>query len=227
MGALTRALDLLGEIPEPILYLLLGGGAFLENILPPVPADTFVVVGGLLSHRGSVAAWPAFGLILILNVAGALAVWWAGHRFGRGFFTGSVGRRLLRPRQLHRIQAFYRGWGGWAIFFARFLPGLRAVVPAFAGVSHLPFWRVAPPVIVASALWYGALFLAGRFAGRNLEVLERGLDGVNGVLLALAVLLGAGAFLWWVRTRREDHDDAPGGPDGEGPLESREGPSDG
>ena len=40
MGALSRALDLLGEIPEPILYLLLGGGAFLENIVPPVPADT-------------------------------------------------------------------------------------------------------------------------------------------------------------------------------------------
>lgn len=206
MGALNRALDLLGEIPEPLLYLLLGGGAFLENIVPPVPADTFVVVGGLLADRGSVAPWPALGLIFVLNVAGALAVWWAGYRYGRRFFRGSVGQRLLRPRQLQRIQGFYRGWGVWAIFFARFLPGLRAVVPGFAGVSHLPLWKVAPPIVVASALWYGALFWAGQFAGRNLDVLERRLEGVNGVLLGLAALFAGVAVLWWVRTRREEED---------------------
>ena len=204
MGALGRALDLLGQIPEPLLYLLLGGGAFLENVVPPVPADTFVVVGGLLADRGSVAGWPAFALILTSNVAGALAVWWAGYLFGRDFFRGNVGRRLLRPRQLHRVERFYRRWGGWAIFFARFLPGLRAVVPAFAGVSHLPFWRVAPPIAVASALWYGALFWAGGVAGRNLPALERRMEGANEVLLLIALALGGLAVAWWLRTRRED-----------------------
>lgn len=202
MGALTRALEILGEIPEPLLYLLLGGGAFLENIVPPVPADTFVVVGGLLSNRGSVAPWPAFLLILVLNAAGALGVWWAGHRFGRDFFRGSIGRRLLLPRQLDRLEGFYRRWGGWAIFFARFLPGLRAVVPAFAGVSHLPFWRVAPAVAVASTVWYGALFWAGWVAGQNLEMLERQLEGVNGVLLVVAFLVGGAAVVWWFWSRR-------------------------
>lgn len=209
MGALS-ALELLGEIPEPLLYLLLGGGAFLENIVPPVPADTFVVVGGLLADRGSVAPWPALGLIFTANVVGALAVWWAGYRYGRRFFRGPVGKRLLRPRQLHRIEGFYRGWGVWAIFFARFLPGLRAVVPAFAGVSHLSLWKVAPPVVVASALWYGALFWAGRFAGRNLQALEGRLEGVNGILLGLAALLAGAAVLWWFRTRREEEDAATG-----------------
>ncbi|MEJ2539580.1 MAG: DedA family protein [Gemmatimonadota bacterium] len=204
MGPLSRALALLGELPDPLLYLFLGGGAFLENVVPPIPADSFVVVGGLLADQGSVSPWGAFTLILLLNVAGALVVWWAGNRFGRDFFRGPVGRRLLRPRQLRRIQKFYRNWGGWAIFAARFLPGLRAVVPAFAGVSHLPFWTVAPPVLLASTLWYGALFLAGRLAGRNLEMLERQLEGVNGVLLTLALILVGAAVVWWVRTRRDE-----------------------
>ncbi|HSM04851.1 MAG TPA: DedA family protein [Longimicrobiales bacterium] len=206
MGPVSRALDLLGALPVELLYLILGGGAFLENLVPPVPADTFVVVGGLLADRGSVDPWIAFALILVLNAAGALAVWWAGYHYGAAFFRGSVGRRLLRPRQLGRIQGFYHRHGVWAIFGARFLPGLRAVVPAFAGVSHLGFWRVAPPVVVASTLWYGSLFMAGRLAGRNLARLEGALAGVNGVLVGLAVVLGGGAVYWWIRTHREGAD---------------------
>lgn len=203
MGPVSRALELLGVLPAELLYLILGGGAFLENIVPPIPADSFVVVGGLLADRGSVDPWIAFSLILVLNAAGALAVWWAGYHYGRAFFRGPVGRRLLRPRQLRRIQGFYARWGVWAIFAARFLPGLRAVVPAFAGVSHLGFWRVAPPVVVASTLWYGTLFMAGRVAAQNLTAVEEALRGVNGVLLGIAVALGGGAVYWWAKTHRE------------------------
>ncbi len=206
MGPVSRALDLLGTLPDGLLYLILGGGAFLENVVPPIPADSFVVVGGLLADRGSVDPWIAFSLILVLNATGALAVWWAGYHYGLAFFRGPVGRRLLRPRQLRRIQGFYARWGIWAIFAARFLPGLRAVVPAFAGVSHLGFWRVAPPVVVASTLWYGTLFWAGWLAGHNLAAVEEALAGVNGVLMGVALVLGGAAGYWWLKTHREEDD---------------------
>jgi len=100
------------------------------------------------------------------------------------------------------MRDFYRRWGFPAIFVSRFLPGLRAVVPAFAGVSHQPFLPVAAPVAVASAIWYGALVWLGSAAGRNLDRIVSWVAGANRVLLAVALLVFAGLALWWYRSRR-------------------------
>ncbi|MDT8339964.1 MAG: DedA family protein [Longimicrobiales bacterium] len=198
---MSQALALLGTLPAPLLTLLLSGGAFLENLVPPIPADTFVVVGGLLAARGEVpAAWVMAG-VWTANVAGALAVYATGLRHGRTFFDVGMGRHLLDRGQLRRISAFYGRWGVTAIFLARFLPGLRAVVPAFAGVSHLPARRVVPPLLVASGIWYGVLLWLGMQAGRQLGRVEEWLAQMNLTLALVALGLGLLVGWWWMRSR--------------------------
>jgi membrane protein DedA with SNARE-associated domain len=138
----------------------------------------------------------------LLNVASALLVYALGHRHGKSFFEQGVGKRILNDHQLKRMRRFYQRFGVFAIFFTRFLPGLRAVVPAFAGVSHQAFLPVALPLALASALWYGALVWLGATAGRNLDTLLGWLDRLNLVLLGLAIVIFAGVFGWWWRSRR-------------------------
>lgn len=200
---MSAALDWLAGFPAWLVYVALGVGAGLENLIPPVPADTFVVVGGLLASRGTVHAGWALAIIWFCNVATALMVYGLGFRYGRGFFERRPGRLLLNPHQIKRIRRFYDRFGVWAIFLSRFLPGLRAVVPAFAGVSHLRVWVVAVPLAVASAIWYGALMWAGVFAGRNLARVEAWVQGTNRWLLAVTVVLVAAFSIWWWRTRRK------------------------
>ena len=121
----------------------------------------------------------------------------------RPFFQAGLGRHLLNPAQLRRLGDFYGRWGLPAIFLARFLPGLRAMVPVFAGVTHQRFLTVAFPVLVASGIWYGTLVWLGAGAGRNLPSILRWISGANRLLLvcaAVACLVGA---VWWFRTRRE------------------------
>lgn len=213
---MSEALELLDTLPGWAVYLLLAGGAAIENLVPPIPADTFVIVGGMLAARGVVDAWNAGILIGAANVAGALGVYWMGHRHGRGFFEHGVGRWVLRPGQLRRIERFYERWGTHAIFLARFLPGLRAVVPAFAGISHHGFWRTAVPIAVASILWYGGLIWAGTIAGRNLGAVEAWLAGANRTLLGVAVVLAGLIGWWWWSTR---HDERHSGSAGDAPAD--------
>lgn len=201
MGPVSQALEWLGVVPPWALVMILSAGALLENLVPPVPADTFVVVGGLLAARGEVGPWSVLGGIWVANVAGAMAVYLTGLKHGRSFFTLGAGRHILSPGQLERIARFYARWGVLAIFVARFLPGLRAVVPAFAGVAHLQPWRVAPPVVVASGIWYGVLFWVGMQANRSIPRLEEWLAGVNFSLLVAALLLASVIVVWWARTR--------------------------
>lgn len=204
---MSDALDLLAALPGWAVYLILAAGAAVENLLPPIPADTFVVVAGLLAARGVVDPLWAGLLTWGSNVVGALLVYHMGNRYGRGFFEDGAGRFVLRPGQLRRIERFYARWGTAAVFFARFLPGLRAVVPAFAGISHQGFWRTAIPVGVASGIWYGSLLWLGTVAGRNLEAVEAWFSGANRLLLAVALVLVAAIGVWWWKTRHAPHDD--------------------
>ncbi len=195
-------LAFLQDLHPAILYAVLGLGAGLENLVPPIPADTFVLLGGFLSAGGRAGAMGVFLATWGCNVASALLVFRVGARYGPSFFSEGWGRHLLNEHQLGRMRVFYARWGIYAIFFTRFLPGLRAVVPAFAGVSRLPVLPVALPLALASAVWYGALVWLGATAGRNLPAIERTLGRANGVLLALALLAGLLLALWWYRTRR-------------------------
>lgn len=200
---MDAVLAFLSGLPPAVVYALLGAGAALENLLPPVPADTFVLLGGFLAGRtAAVDAWMVFLVTWGCNVASALAVYGVGHRHGRTFFEEGLGRKVLTPPQLRRMRRFYQRWGTPAIFLARFLPGLRAVVPAFAGVSHQPFLPVAVPVALASAIWYGVLVWLGATAGRNLDTLVGWLADTNRVLLAVALAVGVAVGVWWWRSRR-------------------------
>ncbi len=195
-------LDSLTGLAPWALYGVLAGGAAVENVLPPVPADTFVLLGGFLAGRGLVDLWTVFWVVWAGNVAGALLIWWAGGRYGRPFFATGLGRRLVDAEHLGQLARSHARWGMPAIFVSRFLPGFRALVPVFAGVTHMSFWRIAPPTAVASALWYGALVWLGSQAGANLEEILGWLSRINRGLLAVSLVVLGGVGIYWYRRRR-------------------------
>jgi membrane-associated protein len=124
-----------------------------------------------------------------------------GYRYGRRLMASPWGRRFLNARQMERIETFYDKFGIAALFLTRFFPGLRSVVPIFAGLTHQRVDRVAIPMAAASALWYGTLVSVGAFAGENLEFALEALRAVNIWLVAGAVVVFAGLAVWWWQTR--------------------------
>lgn len=203
-GWLGGLLDRLAAAPEAAIYLVLGLAAALENLVPPIPADVVVLFGGVLAGRGGADVFLVFLAVWLCNVGGALLVYGFGRRHGPRFFEGGWGRLLLRPRQLVRLNDFYRRFGFGVILVSRFLPMFRAVVPVFAGVAGLGFWRTAIPMSLASAAWYGAIVYAGAAAGRNFEEIVARLESMGRWLWLAAGLLALVAGVWWWRTRADD-----------------------
>ena len=195
-------LGFLNDSSPFLIYVVLGVGAAIENIVPPIPADTFVLLGGFLAARGQASEGAVFLVTWTSNTLSALAVYAAGYRYGASFFRTRLGRYVLDPDQLQTVRRFYRRWGTMAIFFTRFLPGLRAVVPVFAGVSHQKPLLVAVPILTASAIWYGAIVWVGGLAGHNLEWIIALQSRVNLTLAALAIVLIGPIVLWWIQSRR-------------------------
>ncbi len=181
---------------------MIGTGAAIENIVPPIPADTFVLFGAFLAAAGQAEALSVFLITWLTNVCGAIGVYGLARKYGRAFFGTPAGHWLLRPHQLEEVARFYVRWGTPAIFFSRFLPAFRAVVPVFAGISNLPLRRVVVPLAGASAVWYGALIALGTLAGRRWETLVEIFGRVSGVLVWIAAIGIAIVLAWWWRTRR-------------------------
>lgn len=199
---MTEILAWMANVPRALVYLILAGGAALENVVPAVPADTFVALGGFLAGAGELdARWVAVTTWLA-NVAGAMTVYGLSRRHGPTFFDRGWGRYLMRPHQMQRLERFYDRWGLPAIFLSRFIPGVRAIVPVFAGATSQTATSVAVPIVIASAIWYGALVALGLWAGQNVQRLSEMLAGVNRSLAWVAAVIVALAVAWWLRSRR-------------------------
>jgi membrane protein DedA with SNARE-associated domain len=192
----------IADLPPLLIYLVIGVGAAIENFIPPIPADTFVLLGGFISAEGRATPWLVFLVTWLFNVAAAVAVYGLTWKHGQRFFKTKVGHWLLNPKQLEQIGKFYERWGIPAILVSRFLPAFRAAVPVFAGVTHVPLWRVLPPLAIASAAWYGALVYLGAAAGRNWDELMRFFDRFSTILLAVAAVLLVAVGVWWFRSRK-------------------------
>jgi membrane protein DedA with SNARE-associated domain len=201
---LEAFLHLVSGVPVETIYLLVGLGAAIENLFPPVPSDVAVVAGAILADRGVVDVRLVFLVAWFSNLLLALCVYVAARRFGGGIFSTRWGRWLLRPAQLERMSLFYEDYGALTILVSRFFPVFRVLVPAFAGISRLGFWRTAVPLSLASAVWYAALVVGGVLASRNVPRIVGALTAVNTTAGLLALLVALALAWLWVRSRRAD-----------------------
>ena len=171
--------------------------------MPPVPSDAAVALGAFLSSRGLTTPLGVFAVTWLSNLAGAAAVYLVARRYGRRLFATGVGRRLLAPRSLAVIEREYLRFGVAGIFISRFLPGIRAVVPPFAGLVGLSAARTLVPMGIASAIWYGGITILGTVIGTEWERISRIITGINRTLGIIAVVLIAAGLFWYLRRRRQ------------------------
>jgi membrane protein DedA with SNARE-associated domain/uncharacterized tellurite resistance protein B-like protein len=138
----------------------------------------------------------------VANLAGAAAVYFVARRYGRGLFATKLGRRLLAPRSLAVIEREYLRFGVAGIFVSRFLPGIRAVVPPFAGLVGLSPLRTLLPMALASGIWYGSITILGTLIGSNWERINQIITGINRTLGIATLLLVIVGLVWYLLRRR-------------------------
>jgi membrane protein DedA with SNARE-associated domain len=194
-------LDQLASMPVPALYAALAVVAALENVFPPVPADTVVAFGSFLAARGQGTALGVFVSTWAGNLAGAMLIYGVGRRYG----AERLERRLLGDRAAEaesRLRALYGKYGLMALFLSRFLPGVRAIVPPLAGALRVPAVRAAVAMGAASAVWYGAIsYLAFRI-GADWDQLSGTVSRYGRVAAITGSVLALLAVATWVLLRR-------------------------
>ena len=190
-----------------LAYLTLFLAALLEAVPiagSVIPGSTIILALSALVPGGElVLEW-----VLVAAIAGALlgdgTAFWIGHRTQREILSSWPMTNY--PRVVAQSEAFFRRWGALAVFFARFVPPIRAFVPVTAGalgMSPLRFYAVNIPAIL---LWAPAHVLPGVLA---VSALHRyaGIPHHTGVIKHYWMLFVVGGALvvalavWIIRRR--------------------------
>jgi membrane-associated protein len=193
---IAALIDVAGNVGYPLVFVLVG----IESTGIPVPGETALITAALAASSGRLQIeW-----VIALAAAGAIVGDNIGYLIGR-----HGGRRVLerhgrfeRQRQefLVRGDTFFKRHGNKAVFFGRWVAGLRVWASWLAGINHMPwphflFWNA-----LGGILWATSVGLAVYFAGNTAKRLITTLG--TDALIAVGVLAVIGAAAYVVRRRR-------------------------
>ena len=190
-----------------LAYLTLFLAALLEAVPvvgSVIPGSTIILALSALVPGGELRLeW-----VLAVAVAGALlgdgSAFWIGHRAQREIL--STWPMTSYPRVVAQSEAFFHRWGSLAVFFARFVPPIRAFVPMTAGalgMSPLRFYAINIPAIL---LWAPAHVLPGVLAVSALHEYagishHSGIGKYYWMLSVIGVALVVALAVWTIRRR--------------------------
>jgi membrane protein DedA with SNARE-associated domain len=148
-----------------LAYLTLFLAAFLEAVPivgSVIPGSTIILALSALVPGGDLQLpW-----VLASAIAGAMlgdgSAFWIGHRAQRQILSAWPLKNY--PGVVAKSEAFFNRWGALAVFFARFVPPIRAFVPITAGALGMPPIRFYAVNIPAILLWAPAHVLPGVLA---------------------------------------------------------------
>jgi membrane-associated protein len=183
-------------------YPVLFAGVMLENAGLPVPGETAVLVGGFLASEGGgrfLHLPVVIGVVIVGAVLGDNLGFWLGRRWARPRLQRGRGFLFLNPHTLRMAEGYFHRFGGWTIFFARFITGLRVVGALAAGTAGMPWVRFLVANASGAVLWGVTITLLGYYFGENWHLLEKWLTRGGLIALVCLVLL---AGLLWRRVRR-------------------------
>ena len=170
-----------------LVVLLLAASESIPVLGALVPGSAVIVAASALVPTGAVRLWP----LLVAAVAGAIIgdglSYWIGHRYKGAALDFRPLRRY--PALVARSEAFFERHGPKSVFLARFIPGLRAVIPLFAGILQMPPLRFYAANILSALTWGPAHVLLGVLVGASFNLFGAAAKPLGILLILLAVLI--------------------------------------
>ncbi len=175
----------------------------------PLPEDLALLAGGYLVHSG-VTRYPiTLAVSLVGVVAGDNSLFYLGRHFGTGLVRYFGINRPGTQTQIERIRGFMNRHGHRAIFYARFLAGLRALVYLTAGSFGVTPLRFAIYDLMGAMISVPIVVSIGYLFGAQLERVIHYLGGFERIIW-IAVLLSVAVYGTRLLVFSKSHDGRAG-----------------
>ena len=167
-----------------------------ETVFPPIPTEVIMPVAGVRAANGPMT----LGGVIVSGTAGAMAgnLFW--YLVARTIGVDRLKRFIARHGRwlaldwydVEKLERLFGRFGSWVVFFGRMLPTARTMISVPAGFLRMRLARFFIWSAIGTAIWSGALALAGYLLGLQFQRIENVIGPVSSAIIALIV----GAYLW-------------------------------
>ena len=183
-------LNIITSIPEiisesvknnpDIAYFVICFAMFLENIIPPIPSEIIMPLGGFFVYQGNLNFYILVIFGLIGTVLGALPWYYLGKFLNErklSNFIESKGKFLgITSKDLKRSKLWFDKYGVSLVFWGRLIPGIRTLISVPAGIELMPLKKFLVWTSLGSLIWVILLTLSGYLFGENYKMIELYID---------------------------------------------------
>jgi membrane protein DedA with SNARE-associated domain len=163
-----------------------------------IPGTALILALGAASGLGYLPLWPLILAATIGAILGDGLSYWIGHAHRDRI--AAVWPFSSRPEILQAGESFFGRYGWAGIALARFLPGVRAIVPVVAGTSGmrpLPFYAAN---VGSAIVWAPVHLVPAALAGSGIASATQLSPQGEITIVVGAVLLGM--TIWWLIRHR-------------------------
>jgi len=188
---------------SPWFYLIIFSVAVFDSVLPIVPSETLVIIGGVSAGSGSLS----IAIVILCAAGGAFVGDNLSYLIGREASDWVIKRRTRTEkgrRQMANIVEQIHERGGMLLITARFSPGGRTLLTLSCGVTVQPRKWFIGWAVVAASVWslYASLlgFVGGKsFADNHTKAFLIAFAGAFGVTI---IIEGFRATSHWLKHQK-------------------------
>jgi len=176
---------------------LIGYGAilfamFLENLIPPIPSELIMPLGGFYVSQGQLDFFPVVLAGLLGTVIGALPWYGIGKLVNEERLEKWLeknGRWIgINPHDLARSRTWFNRYGVSLVFWGRLVPGVRTLISVPAGVELMPITPFLIWTTAGSLIWTLFLTITGYYLGDNYSNIGKWISPFSSIFKNLIIL---------------------------------------
>jgi len=181
------------ETNSTLAYLTICLAMFLENIIPPIPSEIIMPLGGYFVFEGKLNPYFLVFWGLLGTIAGSLPWYYLGRLVNEkrlSNFLDKKGKYLgISADDLTKSKRWFERYGVSLVFWGRLVPGIRTLISVPAGIELMPLKKFLVWTSLGSFIWVALLTYAGYVFGENYEIIETYLDQIKYVVKPILILI--------------------------------------
>jgi len=196
-------LNIITSIPEIIsdsvknnpnvAYLVICFAMFLENIIPPIPSEIIMPLGGFFVYQGNLNFYILVIFGLIGTVLGSLPWYYLGRFLNEkklASFVEDKGKFVgITSKDFSKSKSWFDKYGVSLVFWGRLIPGIRTLISVPAGIELMPLKKFLLWTTLGSLIWVLLLSLSGYIFGENYRIIESYINNLKVFIKPLLIII--------------------------------------